>query len=400
MRRFIGLTFLLLGAMPMGTAEALPSSIRVGLKHSTGTIVIEGTGSWAYVPLHGGKQTRPQKGGVLRVAPGKDHDRLRIGDQEVYGALLVAPTRPEDGVKADGRRYRGFLMIQPGERELVVINQVSLEEYLYGVLPREISPHWPEESLKAQAVVSRTFVVSHLGKYERFGYDVKADAFSQMYGGVESEQARSNQAVDLTAGEILTDPAGLPIRSFFHSSCGGRTETPQAVWTLGQERWPYLISRRDSACRSEDPYYRWRVEWPEEVLRVRLQKEGFQIGKVRRLKVRGRSPSGRAREIRVVHAEGQCDIPSNRFRLAVGSDAMRSTLLTRVYRKGNRFCLEGHGWGHGVGFCQWGAMARAKSGDDYRDILRFYYPHAQLLRAPTSERSQPTALRADERSDF
>src|SRR5258708_12947807 len=79
------------------------------------------------------------------------------------------------------------------------------------------------------------------------------------------------------------------------------------------------------------------------------------------------------------------EIPGYSFRLAVGTDVMRSTLLTTVKKRGKVFHFEGHGWGHGVGLCQWGARGRALAGETYQKIIDIYYPNVRLVKAGVTE---------------
>ncbi len=104
-----------------------------------------------------------------------------------------------------------------------VIEYVDLEDYLYGVLPREVETNWPLDALKAQAVVSRTYAMSNRAQDAKGRFDLSDGVFDQVYGGRDVESGASNQAVQETQGEVLLDSAGKPIQAFFHSSCGGCT---------------------------------------------------------------------------------------------------------------------------------------------------------------------------------
>src|SRR5207237_2449270 len=111
------------------------------------------------------------------------------------------------------------------------------------------------------------------------------------------------------------------------------------------------------------------------------------------------SPSGRAWVFTVESSKGKVQIPGNSFRLAVGADELRSTLLTTIKQRGKVFRFEGRGWGHGVGLCQWGARGRAAAGHSYPKILEAYYPGAQLVKAAPQSGEQQARNTHEGRND-
>ena len=355
----------------------LPETIRVELLHSRHSLTLSCTDRFTYVALRRGKPVNLKPNAVLRVK-GSRHE-LIIGKKTISEGILVAPVSPRAVITVNGRSYRGTLTLRARSSGFVdVIEQVGLEEYLYGVLPREVGVDWPADALKAQAVVSRTYVAANLGKYADRGYDITSDVYTQVYGGLDDENPAASEAVDATQGEILVDAQGAPILAFFHSSCGGRTENPAYVWEDLKDPPDYLESVRDSYCK-DDPYNHWHLDISAETLRLRLRRAGYRVGTPRTISIDKRSPSGRAWVIAVAWAQGQKLIPGNKFRLAIGPDQLRSTLLSEIRRDGKMFHFEGSGWGHGVGLCQWGARGRALAGQSYAKILSAYYPRARLV---------------------
>jgi stage II sporulation protein D len=362
----------------------LPNHIKVHILRSRQPVAISCTGSYSYAALKNAKPVVAKAHSVLKVR-GAKHG-MTLGSKAVSATMLVSPVDPDANLTVNGRPYRGSLLIRPrGSYAIDVIEQVGLEDYLYGVLPREVGVDWPADSLKAQAVISRTYVVANLRKSAGKDFDVTSDVFSQVYGGLQDEHPASNAAVDATQGEILVDDKGAPILAFFHSSCGGKTESPEYVWQEIKEPPKYLTSVRDTYCK-DDPFFSWSFEIGADTLQKRLRHAHFKVGSVRDVTVAKESPSGRAYVIEVESVQGKSKssvktrIPGNAFRLAVGADALRSTLLTTIKRRGNVYRFEGHGWGHGVGLCQWGALGRAKAGHSYTNILDAYYPHVRLVK--------------------
>ena len=354
-----------------------PSSIRVGIWIKKPNARMSCAGPYMYVSLAGGAvvNVRPQRTLLVSAA----HGRLQVNGQALRGNLLIAPVLPDVDLMLNGHPYRGVLIVRPLDHGFLnVIEQIDLEEYLYGVVPREVEPEWPPEALKAQAVISRTFVLANLGQHAARGYDVSNDVFAQVYGGKGVEHVRTNQAVDATRGEILVDESGKPIQAFFHASCGGRTEAPQYVWHDIPHAYSYLVSIRDPYCR-DDPFGSWRRSLSASILQRKLRRAGYPVGAITKIRITDRSPSGRATVFSIASGKKAVAIRANAFRLLAGPETLRSTLITRIERRGDTFVFEGHGWGHGVGLCQVGARGRALAGYSYAQILSAYYPHTSLV---------------------
>ncbi len=150
------------------------------------------------------------------------------------------------------RPYRGSIRVDvPGGR-LRVINVVGLEQYLYGVVPAEVPDDWPAEVLKAQAVAARSYALAT--RKVNGDFDLYADVRSQVYRGIDEEEASTNLAVDETAGEVLLY-GGRVVTTYFHSTSGGRTASIGDVWP-GSSPVPYLVSV-DDPYDSASPHHTW-----------------------------------------------------------------------------------------------------------------------------------------------
>ena len=165
--------------------------------------------------------------------------------QAVAGRWLAIEAGSAGVVAYGGHRYRGRLLVYLNDRGLLnVINETALEDYLRGVVPRELGPEaFPElEALKAQAVAARTYTLRNLGEFTREGYDICATPRCQVYGGRDAEHPFSDRAVAETAGEVLLWEGEL-VDALYSSTCGGHTENAEVVFPLKQA--PYL---RGVAC--------------------------------------------------------------------------------------------------------------------------------------------------------
>jgi stage II sporulation protein D len=259
---------------------------------------------------------------------------------------------------------------------LTVINEIGLEDYLAGILPEEVNPGWPIESLKAQAVVSRTYALKNLRKHEKDGFDLCTETHCQVYGGVESEKKTTTEAVEQTRSEVLTFKGDL-VQALFHACCGGYTEDPVNVWIWSAATPSYLKGRRDKFCK-DSPHAFWKNRIEGEFISQRLNKAGFDVGKIESIRISGRDRSGRAELLKIKHSYGTLSIMASKFRLAVDPWLIKSTLFDKIVRYGSTFEFRGSGWGHGVGMCQWGAKVMSDKKYTYKEILKFYYPGTEV----------------------
>lgn len=178
----------------------------------------------------------------LKIDATKPARRLR-------GPLVFVPLAAP--LELGGRAYRGQLQVNVVGGALQIVNNVGLEAYLYGVVPREVPNDWPAEALKAQAVVARSYA---LAVRKTGPYDVYADTRSQVYGGIAAEKPTTNAAVDVTAGQVLLY-GGKVATTFFFSTSGGRTANVEDAWRNG-EPTPYLVSVPDP-YDAASPHHSW-----------------------------------------------------------------------------------------------------------------------------------------------
>lgn len=310
--------------------------------------------------------------------------------------LVLTPGRDGEPIAMDGRAYRGVLEVYPVRGHgLVVVNQLDLEAYLLGVVPVEIGPRSPDEreAVKVQAVAARTYAVANLGRRDSLGFDMFGNVEDQVYGGAGEEREEVTRAVRETAGEILVY-AGRPIRAYYHSTGGGTTARVTDVWNF--EDAPYL--RRVSDRRPEggdyceaSPRYRWEERWTAEELAAAVRRgvaatfgaDSSSVGRVLEVEVTGRTGAGRATGLAVRTAGGRWRVEKNDIRFFLRTPdgrVLRSTWFEVVEGPSSNggLHLAGRGYGHGVGMCQWGAIGRARAGQDYAEILSHYYPGARL----------------------
>jgi stage II sporulation protein D len=335
--------------------------------------------------------------GVVVVAPGG-------GASTPSEVLEIASPDPNALVQVNGRLYRGTITALRDRTGVTVVDRVPMETYLAGVVSAEMGRRslTELEALRAQAVVSRTYALRNLRRWGAQGFDLYATVADQVYGGASSETGEGRAAVDATRGRILTY-GGVPIDAFFYSTCGGRTADGTEVFRAADR--PYLRSVADIAddgvayC-SISPRFRWHEEWTGEALRATLARTlppvaaaagagaaAADLSEVRDVRVTYRTPSGRVGQLTIGLRRGEVRVEGPNVRQVLrpaSGEILRSNTFTLTVSGGGRritrMAADGAGAGHGVGFCQWGAVGRSRAGQDYQRILAAYYPGAVLER--------------------
>ncbi len=280
-------------------------------------------------------------------------------------------------LQAGPRRYRGLIELRrTPEGRLTAVNEVDLEEYLYGVLKMEVDPRWPVETLKAQAVAARTLALQSLGRFAAEGYDLRATTDSQVYAGINAEDPRTTAAVEATRAVVMTH-GGRPIFAAYHSDSGGATESSEFVWGTA---YPYLRGVPDPYGQ-DSPAREWlsRIDVP--TLEGRLARAGQPLPGIMSVIVTAISPSGRALTVRVAGSGAALDVRAGDLRTLLGVAFLRSTSFTVRLMSGEEVPIvefAGRGSGHGVGLSQWGARGQGAAGRTYQEILRYYYQGVQF----------------------
>ena len=314
------------------------------------------------------------------------------------GITLTAVDRSAP-VRINGKPYRGLAHVLLDRAGLTIVNRLGLEEYLLGVVSAEMGRRSSieEAALRAQAVVSRTYALRNLGRWKARGFDLSATVADQVYGGAAIETAEGREAVTDTWGRVLTY-RGAPIEAFFYSTCGGRTADGAEVFRGAAQ--PYLRSVPDRAengsiyC-SISPRYRWHEEWNAEALRATLQRNlppvtGARtqpVAQVTDIRIARRTSSGRVDQLAIALGGPEIRVDGLAIRQVLrpaSGDLLRSNsfslVATGAGQRVTHLTVDGMGSGHGVGFCQWGAVGRARAGQGFEQILAAYFPGTRLER--------------------
>lgn len=273
------------------------------------------------------------------------------------------------------RRYAGAILTASLDGALAIYNDVDVESYVASVMASEISPGWHAEALRAQAIAVRTYGVRRMRHARPAAYDVTDDTTNQVYHGVDAIVASLSAAGEATAGRMVI-AAGAPADVWYHSACGGHTASSLEITGVAAPSYLEGITDADGAGHAFcalSPYFSWRNSLPAAAL---ANVAG--VDALGSISVSQRWPDGRVKTVHVLSADGTArDIDGQRFYSrasgVLGYKVVPSALFDIAPASG-AYEITGHGVGHGVGMCQWGAQGRAKAGQDAATILAAYFP--------------------------
>ncbi len=336
---------------------------------------------------------------IALVNPGNRFSVFGSGDEvevEIEGKrfkgknMQLVPPSQEQPVSYKGGHYRGTINLVADGPAISIVNQLSIDEYLKGVIPKEMPTGKGNEyyeALKAFTICARTYTFSKLNENKK-RFDVFADTRDQVYGGSSIEKEIVNKVVDETRGLILTYN-DKPAVTFYHSTCGGYTEDAKNVFP--NMDLPYLVTVKDGVepyC-SESPKFTWTETFPENTFVQRFVSAGYLDSpdySVSRMNINSTFKSGRINELEIGFKgsggrQKTVKLYGNNIRYIIRTADNKTILESNnfsIRRDGDNIIINGKGYGHGVGLCQWGALEQSKEGRDFEEILALYYPGTKI----------------------
>lgn len=346
-------------------------------------------------------------------------EQILINDLPVgSGPLLVLAA--DSPLEWEERNYRGAFLIINQNGKLNLINRLPLEDYLRGVVPKEIPAGWPMAALKAQAIAARTYTLANLERHRENGFQLCATTHCQVYQGLTGEHPNTDRAVAETRGMVVTYDGKL-IAAVYHDSSGGYTKDAAEVWS---QPVPYLIPAL--GWDNDSPYHQWTrsIDWEE--LQGYINKAYPEIGELKQLWPAGFGGDGRIIKLTLKGSQGEIVVTGEQFRRATGIPSSNMKLgivygpepLVTLWWLGRqsqpegglsepevftgnselidpvgeefgswpqlqdkvpvRLEIRGAGRGHGVGLSQWGAKGMAEAGYSEKQILEHFYPGATV----------------------
>lgn len=325
------------------------------------------------------------KGTTIQVE--RNGDKLQF-DGKLYSSITIAPQISTSvlTIKTESvsRNYRGTVILKVDGENILPVNQISVDDYLKGVVGYEMSNFYPLEALKAQAVAARNYTFDNLGKYRSKGYDLCDTVNCQVYNGYEPSFKNVIKAVDDTSGILLYYGNSL-VKGYFHASNGGYTEASENVWV---QKLGYLVSKIDiydgpGKYPSFFKKGRWTSNFRTQDIEAALKSKGyiknedrfesisdityFDRGRIASLKINYNDKNNAARFTTLTKEKARSFL------------GLRSALYTVSYNKTTDiYTFKGEGYGHGIGMSQIGAYNRAAAGHKYDAILKFYYQGSKI----------------------
>ncbi len=359
--------FVLMILLLMSRAEAgsWQPEIRVGLLSGVKEVALKFSAPCVMIDA--------AKGNVLKKISADEDFFVRFASMKV-NAIEFRPEKipiKDFRTTIDGKEYYGGVSVNKEKDSLTVINLAPLEEYLHGVVSKEMSPSYPAEALKAQTVAARSFALKNRGRHVKEGYDLCATTHCQVYIGVAKFDS-VDKAINETHGEVLLYKEKLADTNF-HTDSGGMTENVRDVWGTAT---PYLVAVREIIKIGEP----WVVKVSAKDFSSRFG-EGF--GDTKSIKLskltvgkssEDRTPSGRVKSAQIVGTKKTVTITGNDLRRKF---SLPSTLFD-MKLDGDEIVFTGFGRGHGVGMSQIGARDYAGKGWSYEKILAHYYKDTRL----------------------
>jgi stage II sporulation protein D len=332
-----------------------------------------------------------ESGNTLECISDYDEVKLTIRDRVFSSdAFFLKPAENLETVKFNGQGYKGKLNLIKLGRSIGIINQLNLEDYIKGVVAREMpigKNSQNLEALKAFSICVRTYTLKKISEGKSL-YDLYDDTRDQVYGGFDAEHPLSNKAVEETENKIFIYNGNIAT-VYYHSTCGGQTEAAHNIFT--NKEIPYMMGVKDgnSPYCNISPKFEWKETYSFEDVIKRLKRASLLNNgnyRLNNLYIESRYSSGRVREMifEVVDEFGgvkNVSIFGNEIRSIIKTADNKSILWSTFFDVSLRrhsVEIDGKGFGHGVGMCQYGTISLSRKGWKYEEIVDHYFPGIKI----------------------
>jgi len=294
-------------------------------------------------------------------------DTIRISETKPNHSFRIQILKP---TKKKERKYKNdLLIVAEGTSKIKMINQVEMENYLGGVIESEGGGGRHIEYYKVQAVLSRTYVLGHLSKHKKEGFSLCDRVHCQAYHKMLTYTPKIEEGVKATKSIVMIDQNFKLAYGFFFANCGGQTSESDFVWN---NPVPYCRSVKDTFC-----IHTRQANWTKKIKRSSW--ENYLINHFG-YPVKDSVYGPLLYSFKQTHRKAFYQIPQ----LGIPLRDLRTKFKLKstwfdVYLDGDYVVLNGHGFGHGVGLCQEGAMNMAKAGYPYDKIMRFYFSNVYII---------------------
>lgn len=287
--------------------------------------------------------------------------------QNNLGSSITLDPRSNSSIKS--RKYEDDFEFTVANGAITIVNLVDIDNYLSGVVESEGGGGQHLEYYKVQALMSRTYALKYVNKHSKEGFSLCDRVHCQAYHSMIRFTPTIKEAVQSTSGSVMLDENKQLIDSYFHANCGGQTCEPDYIWN---NSIPYLTTFVDTFC-----IYTKQAKWEK-----RIPKTEWIEYLVKQFNYPIHDSLWAERIFNFEQTERKAffltpalGIPLRDIRQKY---SLKSTFFS-TYLDGSDVVITGRGYGHGVGLCQEGAMKMARSGFDFRQIAKFYFPGAIII---------------------
>lgn len=293
---------------------------------------------------------------------------------------IAGKVAPKDGIteQVAPKRLSGEPQLKVYMQETGKVESMPLEKYLEGVVAGEMKNDWSPQALAAQAILARTYTMELMARRKgtfKEGADISTNIEEAQAYNAKAVNPQVRQAVRMTRGMVALHN-GRYIHAWYFSSAGGITATAKEGLAYPGPEPAYIkvvkTPEENKVLRPQDRDWSHTFT-AQEIANVVQQLHGKNIGTLQQISVARRGPSGRADIIRVKGSGGTVNVKGAELRIRLGSEKMKSLLLTTLAFSNGQVVMKGRGFGHGVGMSQYGAYGLAKEGRKYSFILKHYF---------------------------
>lgn len=261
-------------------------------------------------------------------------------------------------------KYGENIEIKIVNNQLQMVNVMTIDTYISGVVEAEGGPNHDLEYYKAQAVISRTYALSQYYKHIDDGYNLCDQTHCQAFNGLPKHEHIMVNAAEQTKSLVIVDENANLITAAFHSNCGGRTNNSEHVWSRPLS---YCVAREDTFC-IKMPNSNWEKRIPIQDWKRYLEAKKIPISDTAQM---GYFPT----EKELYYKEGGSKV----LLVDMRKDLKLKSTYFSAHQDGNDMVLIGQGFGHGVGLCQEGSIRMAQLGYGFEDIIHFYYTNVKII---------------------
>jgi stage II sporulation protein D len=279
-------------------------------------------------------------------------------------------------IEYNGQKYLGTFIIFQDKKQFFLINSLDINDYLLSVVRHEGFPGWPIEMNKVTAIACRTYLVYQILQAQKLdrAYHIENKNNHQTYKGY-FDCPKIRQAIEETK-DVIIGFNGYPICSMYDVCCGG--VVPGSIDDPDHKKIPYLArSYPCTFCKSYKPY-RWTLDFSSEEILKRLTKEFPKIEKITDIEIYKKDKAGLVKKVMIFSGNRKIIITEKKMKMLFPEMKSYCFDITKAHK---RYLIEGKGFGHHKGLCQWGACHLVRHEHwNFQQVLQFYYPGTTLMK--------------------